>query len=389
MEVVIDQQNNFICVADLQDELLNLDFMNKEEVNLSTQKLLSSSLLNTKITFRSVLISIYTCYLCRPHSDNNYIDIFIEVAKSPKNNFTSDDYIANFSNKFFIYKLYESKLITLESIYAKSLHSEIFSEFFFPEIHENYPNSKLLTKEAYDKMRNSINNEGYRYDEKDVQSYLNKFIEFRSKGLNPNLISDSIRNDDIEKLQKLLSQTNTPINSIIKKSIFERYIFIEKDEPTLVEYACYYGSFQCFKFLFQQLLTIPESVSIYAVAGGNYEIIHIIERSHIKFSNKSLRTSIRFFQPEITEYLEETFNFEKTIDDACQSIIFYNLRSLIDCEKAIKKNPNDHDLSGCTPLILASMNGDFDVVKYLMTTFDEIYSILKTAMETQLYFIHH
>lgn len=365
-------QNHFNSISALQDELLNIDFQNENELILLTEKLLSSSLLNSELTFRSTLISIYTCYLSRPLSNDNYIDLFIKIAKHPNNHFTSDDYVANFSNKFFIYKLYKADIVTLASIYSKSQHYKSFFDLFFPEIQKNYPDSRLLTKESYDRMRNSVTIEGYQYNDEDLQSYYDKFFEFRSKGQNPNLIATYIRNDDVEQLQKMLSQTNTSVNTTIKRSIFDRHIYVENDEPNLIEYACYFGSVKCFKFLYQQVTTIPESISIFAVAGGCYEIIHIIERSQVEFSDKSLMTSIRFFRPEITSYLEETLNIEKTIDDACQAIIYYNLRSLVDCEDIIRQDPNKHESRGHNPLILASMNGDIDVVKYLITTFEGI-----------------
>lgn len=374
-----EQQCDLIYIADIQDELLSLKFHEDNEIDLFNKKLLANPFIHTKWTCRSILVSIYTCYLCRPHSHDNYINLFINFAKHPNNSFQSDDYVNNFSNKFFIYQLYKANLVTIDSIYLKAHNFKDFLDYFIPEINFFYPTSPLIKEKSFYSMKQSVISSGYQIDENDIQSYLDKFIELRSKGQNPNPIAIAIRNDDVERFQTLLSQTNTSLNSTISRSIFERFIFIDDEEPTLIEFASYFGSINCFKFLYQNIQKLPESISDYAIAGGNYEIIHLIEQSQVKFTNTSLMTSIRFFQTEIMEYLEETLGIEKTIDDACKSIVYYNLRSLIECEKIIQVNPNKHESVGYTLLSIASMNGDLDIIKYLIQKFDKIDINLKTT----------
>lgn len=370
-----DQQlKNFMAVADLQDELLNLDFRDESVINSFIKKLSSSPLLDSKWTFRSVLISIYTCFLSRPLSDFDYINLFIEIAKNPKNSFSSDDYIINFTNKFFIYQLYKSGLVNIKSIYDESFRSSNFCLYFYPEISSYYPDSILVKHTDFiTDIRDNIISSGYQLDIKDSQSCLDKFFEFRSKGTSPNPVALAIRCDDVERLQQLLSQTNTSFNSIIEKSIFERFVFINSNDlskdPILIEYAAFFSSIKCFKFLYQQSDYLPQSLATFAVAGGNYEIIHLCELGKVQFDDNSLMISIRFFRSELTEYLEDNFEIKKTVNDVSKSLIFYNLQALIDCKSVIYEDPNKRDSNGYNALSLSSLNGDLDIINYLILTF--------------------
>lgn len=364
---------NFMAVADLQDELLDLDFSDEAKKKLFINKLLSSSLLDSEWTFRSVLVSIYTCYLCRPHSEFDYVNLFIEIAKSPKNNFKSDDYIFNFTNKFFILQLYNANVVNAKSLYDESLRSQNFFLYFYPEIVKNFPSSPSLKEIKFSTIKKHVEISNYKpQSESDDQYYLDKFIELRSKGKNPNLVALSIRSDDVERLQQLLAQTNTSFDSTIEKSIFERFIFINDSSITknitLIEYAAFFGSIKCFKFLYQKYKQIPKTTGLFAVAGGNYDIVHLCE-GQIFFDDQSLEISIRFFHPELSEYLEDNFNIKKTVDDVSRSLVFYNLHSLIDCESVIREDPNKPDSKGYNILSIASLNGDLDIIKYLILTF--------------------
>lgn len=370
-----DQQlKNFMAVADLQNELLNLNFHDESVIKNFITKLSSSPLLDSKWTFRSVLISIYTCFLSHPLSDFDYINLFIEIAKNPKNSFLSDDYIINFTNKFFIYQLYKSGLVNIKSIYDESLRSSYFCLYFYPEISLYYPDSILVKHTDFiTDVRDNIISSGYQLDVNDSQSILDKFIEFRSRGTSPNPVALAIRCDDVERLQQLLSQTNTSYNSRIEKSIFERFVFINNNDlskdPILIEYAAFFSSIKCFKFLYQQSDCLPQSLATFAVAGGNYEIIHLCEQGKIQFDDYSLMISIRFFRSELTEYLEDNFDIKKTVDDVSKSLIFYNLQALIDCESVIYEDPNKRDSNGYNALSLSSLNGDLDIINYLILTF--------------------
>lgn len=384
MEESPDKQlQNFIDIADLQDELLSLDFQNESELNTFKQQLISSPLLNSKWTFRSILVSIYTCYLCRQHSNFNYIDLFIEIAKLPQNVFNSDFYVLSFTNKFFIYQLFKAGLVATDSLYEQSTNTEEYCIYFYPEIKEYYSDSPSLANKYLLQLKECVESSGYHITDTDDKPYFDKFIELRSEGKNPDPILLSIRMDDVEHFQQLLSQTNTPVDKLVQRSIFERFIFINESNkeslPTLIEFAAFFGSIKCFKFLYQKVPDLPNTIANFAVAGGNYEIIHLCEQKHAIFGNESLMISIRFFQSDLSSYLEEFCNLEKTIDDVSKSIVYYNLRSLILYQEVLRDDPNKLDSRGYTMLSLASLNGDLDIINYLIATFGDQIDVNKKS----------
>lgn len=364
---------NIKDIADFQNELLELNDVSKAVVDSFSQKLSLSPLLNSEITFKSILISLYTCCITRLDSNVDYINIFIQIAKFPTNILQSKDYILSFSNNFFIYKLFQAVIVSIDSIYNQAELSENYQYYFYPEIKENFPNFKFFNKNIFISIKNYVRTSYFEFDINDTQSIINKFIELRSKGQNPNKIALFIRNDDIDGLQSFLSQTNTPVDTIIKRSIFERLDFINNGisghQPTLIEYAAFFGSLKCFKFLYQKVQQYPKRLSRYAVAGENYAIIHLCEDRKVAFDEECLSISIHFFHHELTMYLEEHFGVKKTINEVTTSIFHYNLRALIDCESVLHQDPNQADSQGCTALAAACINGNLDIARYLISTF--------------------
>ena len=73
--------------------------------------------------------------------------------------------------------------------------------------------------------------------------------QFIKEGVNPLEIAKAIQNDDVEKLQKLSSQNNFDFNQTISPSLYERSSFINKENITLIDYAAFFCSVKCFRFL--------------------------------------------------------------------------------------------------------------------------------------------
>ncbi|KAK8894582.1 hypothetical protein M9Y10_023018 [Tritrichomonas musculus] len=415
-ETAEEQLKDFQEIADFQEKLLNIDFSDSNNAISLFDEVLNSSLLKSKWTFRSILVSIYTCFLCRPHSNLDYVNLFIKFAQLPENPFKSDDYVLSFTNCYFIYQLYKEGLVTIDSIHSNSHRKEEMLVYFYPELKQNFPNSPLFKVQKrinytnYDKIKqyvidyyqsltqkpifnqnNPIKEESEKNENQfDEQSIFEKFIELRSIGHNPDPIATAIRSDDVDKMQKIFSQTNMPYDNTLKFSPFEscNYANNSFDLPTFIEYAAYFGSLKCFKFLYQQIPTLPTKTSRYAIAGGNYEIIHLCELGKAEFDADCYNLAIRFFRNEIVDYLEENLGFEKNISSASKSIVFYNLGQLISHKDVISKNPNEKDETGYTLLSLACLNGDLDIVNYLLTTFSDKININEqnTSKNRPLYY---
>ena len=93
-------------------------------------------------------------------------------------------------------------------------------------------------------LRNSLKIEGLKMDDWKLHKQLIQ------EGVIPSDIARAIRNDDVEKLQEISSQTNFDFNQCIEPSIYERCSYINNGDVSLIDYAAFFGSIKCFRFLF-------------------------------------------------------------------------------------------------------------------------------------------
>ncbi|KAK8882148.1 hypothetical protein M9Y10_044788 [Tritrichomonas musculus] len=101
------------------------------------------------------------------------------------------------------------------------------------------------------------------------------------QGANHTPIARAIRRDDVKKLQKILAfNSKSTVDDVIKWSAFDHIPFI-MNSPTLIQYAAFYGSVKCFKYLMLNEASLDkldkkkQSLINFAVAGGNAEIVRI------------------------------------------------------------------------------------------------------------------
>ena len=122
------------------------------------------------------------------------------------------------------------------------------------------------------------------------------------EGANPLEIAQVIRNDEVEKLQETSSKANFDFNQSIPPSLYECFSFVNKGKVSLIDYAAFFGSIKCFRFLFMNGSIIDNTMR-YAIAGGNVEIIHICEQNHTSFY-RAYETAIEFHRNDIFRYLK-------------------------------------------------------------------------------------
>lgn len=117
-----------------------------------------------------------------------------------------------------------------------------------------------------------------------------------------NNLVEIIKSDDVTSFQENLSRTNININTKVDKNFYK----IDRTyEPSLLEITCFYGSLNIFKFLMMNNATRTRMLPNYALAGGNYEIIHILERENVKFDTiEIILEAIKFQRNDVVEYLD-------------------------------------------------------------------------------------
>lgn len=121
-----------------------------------------------------------------------------------------------------------------------------------------------------------------------------------------------IEEDDIEMLKELCLSTNFDVNHVYEffVSICSPYFNLE---ITLIELAAYYGSISCFRFLFingADLIRKPSRnprIIELAIAGGNTDIIQILEQAHCSPDKGCISMAISFHRVEIFDWLVELY----------------------------------------------------------------------------------
>ena len=182
--------------------------------------------------------------------------------------FIKKDYFTQFSNYeiFLIFKsnkrillfLIEEGILTVDKIIASKIQENDFEyanyrHYFYPEI-----------KPFIEKSKDNNDEVNWEDIEKVVGEYGEKFEEKRKNGENDNYICELIRNDSIVEFIVHINKLNIPLNSNIKPSIFETNPFLMKNQPTLIEYAAFFGSIQILNYLNTNNIELTSSLWPYA-----------------------------------------------------------------------------------------------------------------------------
>lgn len=168
-------------------------------------------------------------------------------------------------------------MIKIDEIIFKELKELSRINFCLPEIESYY-------------MGHSIKNEN---NERNYKIY----DETRKSGENNDDVCRMIRNDSVEEF-----------NSIIKYSHFESNKFLIDKEPTLIDYAAFFGSIQIFKYLFANKAYLRPLLWHCSIHGRNAEIIKQLEENNIELFDAAytscFRESIICHHNEIANYFE-------------------------------------------------------------------------------------
>ena len=145
------------------------------------------------------------------------------------------------------------------------------------------------------------------------------FEEKRIIGENDNYVCKLIREDMIEEFIVFVNKNGFTLWSQIEFSIFETNLYLIENNPTVIEYAAFFGSTQIFKYLYLNGCELTPSLWLYSIHGNNQEIIHILEENKIKPKDETYiecyNEAIKCHHNEMAEYFCKNFLDNKTIDD--------------------------------------------------------------------------
>ena len=164
--------------------------------------------------------------------------------------------------------------------------------------------------------------------------------------------------DSLDQLQAF--QSANPEFDMHKKFVFDTYDPMRnvcfQQETNLIDIAAFYGSINCFKFLFMNNVEVTENTCEYAVCGGNIEIVRILEQKGLPF-RCSLLHSIECHRDEITDWLLLNHPSEVEIEDYLGA---FDFRGLLCAIKKISKKLLGEVLIECAE------HGFLPLVKYLI-----------------------
>ena len=208
-----------------------------------------------------------------------------------KSNFTNSEIFSIFKNnkRLFLFFIQE-KIITIDKPIAQKIlnrkyQDENYPFYFFPEIEEF--TEKLMKKK--------------------FQKYEDNFEYERKIAENDEPICEIIRNDSVNSFKSYMQSKKMNLTSIIEKSVFETNSYLIKNQPTLIEYAAFFGSINIFKYLYSKNIKVNQSIWPYVIHGNNFELINFLRQNKIEIDHrnfdKCLKESIKCHHTEITYYL--------------------------------------------------------------------------------------
>lgn len=309
----------------IEDEIIHIldqsernEYLNFTKLRycLNDQKILENE--NEFRLFIHLIISVANEYHHFPNFYDSILNIFEMVRDFFQKYLTNKEiYDISKSNKRLLLYFLENQIIKIDPIIAHQMikGTKTMINYFFNELQTFIINEK--GKEFF----NQIQKENSFYSSED-------FEKNRKSGENDQYICQLIQNDSIKEFVIYVNQTNLSLkNTKIKPSIFDSSKLLLKNEPTLIEYAAFYGSMQIFKYLQLNGVDLTPSLWTYAIYGKNYEMIHLLEDNHIKplksYSTLCI-TAIKCHHNELAKYFLDNFIDQGELQKI--SIITYGLK---------------------------------------------------------------
>lgn len=190
-------------------------------------------------------------------------------------------------------------------------------------------------------------------------------------------IRSILSEDRISDLIERASHPTFNYDARIEPTLFEP-VFMEVSRPTMLQYAAFYGSVQCFKHLLSSGVEGPEDDSGvntfgHAVAGGSIEIVRLCEQANLSDICAGAM-AIRLHRPDIYWWLvsmgredpvlEPTNTSEGSV--ACNAAKT-NFAAMILTAIEEKWDITSPDFHGYTPLMFASLFGYCDIIELLLS----------------------
>ena len=225
-----------------------------------------------------LLISLISKIIKNHHFSLKFFDkikqIIICIESDIKRTFSNSEIFNLFKkNKRALLFLINQKFIILDQSIINYIIEKIdkngtrYRHYFYPEL------KPLINQD----LRNFIENE-FTFPED-----MDKFEEKRKACENDSYICELIRNDSVTDFIIYVNKKNINLNSSINPSIFETNSYLIENNPTLIEYAAFFGSIEIFQYLSINNVELNSKLWLFAIHGQNPSIIHLLEENEVQF----------------------------------------------------------------------------------------------------------
>ena len=147
----------------------------------------------------------------------------------------------------------------------------------------------------YPKMKNYLDENLQKQIEEEIfKNYSEKISTFEEKcqiGENDSYVCSLIRSDSVEEFITYVNRTNLPLLTKIKPSVYETHSFLIDKEPTLIEYAAFFGSIQIIQYLKYNNVPLTPSLWLYTIHSNNPELVHFLEENEIKPEKNNVKNA--------------------------------------------------------------------------------------------------
>ena len=348
-------------ITNVYMELQKLFIDNKEDlpINEIVTFINQNNLFSNELVSLSTMRLISSIVYCYPALFDQTVHILSLIDKISINLFFISNLISNkgiMNRSLVIYVLLcLSNHIVFGDIKVELNYENLI--FINPIYMSKFPNCPRLTNICDFNMIAKMSNE--------------EKIKIRNKLHSSHPIVQSIIDDNVDLLNELISTSNFDVNDKIPKSIFEIHSILESAQP--IQYAALLGSINCFKYLLHKTSSIDyKKLMEFGIAGGNSEIIHIIENYVDVFNQELLNLAILYMRNDLIEYILNNYDLKINCESYFLCIYASNYEALLLLQEFEKYDENKIGINSikefisynCFMCLILSIIG-FDYIKSL------------------------
>ena len=344
----------FQSISDIQD----LFFTN--DLNLQDIKSRISPYINSRDKLLPILFILNEIGFSRPYPLSFFNEMISFLSPQIRQNFTSDEVASIFTKSTRNYiPLFHYGCININTIINRSYLSEGIFKMFHIVIEKQDP---IYYQISIQKASPSLKTFIQQKDKKDRETVT------------------AIQNDNYDHVQTVASRKNLSLSSKIPMASTQinDNIKYSWQMPSMLEYAAMQGSLDTFKYLLLNGAEITESLSNFAIRGGNYEIIHILEREkHVCFNEQDLITAVKYNRNDLVDYIVNNYNQKHSLYSLFEAVDDYNIHYFLDhfnlfndLKNEFNKNPINwiemwHQKRAL--IHIAAKNGFIDLVNLILS----------------------